>query len=66
MRPVIHLTSGYPPDLSGLDRVDTELGGLERVVTELTEALARELDAPVEVVTGARGGHRGTWSRNPL
>jgi len=60
LRPVIHLTSGYPPDLSGLDRVDTELGGLERVVTELTEALARELDAPVEVVTGARGGHRGT------
>jgi glycosyltransferase involved in cell wall biosynthesis len=59
-RPVIHLTSGYPPDLGGTERVDTELGGLERVVTELTEALALELEAPVEVVTGTRRGHHGS------
>jgi glycosyltransferase involved in cell wall biosynthesis len=59
-RPVIHLTSGYPPDMGGTERVDTELGGLERVVTELTEALAREVSFPVEIVTGTRRGRHGS------
>jgi glycosyltransferase involved in cell wall biosynthesis len=60
MPPVVHLTSGYPPDLGGTERVDTELGGLERVVTELTEALAREGSYPIAVVTGTRRGRHGT------
>jgi glycosyltransferase involved in cell wall biosynthesis len=46
---VTHLTSRYPPDL----------GGMERVVKELTEALAVELHAPVSVVTGTRHGTPG-------
>ena len=40
---VIHVTSRYPPDL----------GGMERVVSELSEALAGEIVLPVEVVTGS-------------
>ena len=49
-RRVTHVTSRYPPDL----------GGMERVVKELSEALAEEIDLSVEVVTGASGRIRGT------
>jgi glycosyltransferase involved in cell wall biosynthesis len=41
---VIHVTSRYPPDL----------GGMERVASELSEVLAAEIDLPLDVVTGAR------------
>lgn len=47
---MIHVTSRYPPDL----------GGMERVVSELTEVLADQIALPVEVVTGGRGRSRGT------
>jgi glycosyltransferase involved in cell wall biosynthesis len=45
---VTQVTSRYPPDL----------GGMERVVQELSDALAKELGSPVTVTTGAR---RGPW-----
>jgi glycosyltransferase involved in cell wall biosynthesis len=47
---VVHVSSSYPPDI----------GGMERVVEELSEALAEELASSVEVVTGGRGTSRGT------
>jgi glycosyltransferase involved in cell wall biosynthesis len=53
---VTHVTSRYPPDL----------GGMERVVQELSEALAGQLGSQVEVTTGARRGHWGTFHEGPL
>lgn len=53
---VTQVTSRYPP----------ELGGMERVVRELSEALAHELDGQVEIVTGARHKPRGTTVEGPL
>jgi glycosyltransferase involved in cell wall biosynthesis len=47
---VTQVTSRYPPDL----------GGMERVVQELSGALADELDGEVAVVTGSRTGPWGT------
>ncbi len=46
---VTHVTSRYPPDV----------GGMERVVGELAQSLAAELSVPVDVVTGA-GRNRGS------
>jgi glycosyltransferase involved in cell wall biosynthesis len=46
---VMHVTSRFPP----------ALGGMERVVSELTEALADEIAAPVEVLTSAEGAPVG-------
>lgn len=53
---IVQVTSRYPPDL----------GGMERVVQELSEALARETGSQVEVVTGARRGPFGPVVEGPL
>jgi glycosyltransferase involved in cell wall biosynthesis len=47
---VVHVSSRYPPDV----------GGMERVVKELSEALGEEMQASVEVVSGGRGESLGT------
>ncbi len=53
---VTHVTSRYPPDL----------GGMERVVKELSEAQAEEMGVPVEVVTGTRRPNVGSSSEGQL
>jgi glycosyltransferase involved in cell wall biosynthesis len=53
---IVQVTSRYPPDL----------GGMERVVRELSEALAQGSGSEVEVVTGARQGPFGTSVEGPL
>ena len=55
-RRVIHVTSRFPPDL----------GGMERVASELSEVLASEITLPVDVVTGGRPPNYGVSCEGQL